>query len=117
MSAFVEAKPHTVAFGKSGRTQQKKKPASESVIALNKALEEAQEQSGIVNTIPRKGTVRMVRVADIRASFARHYRPKAVGGKNADAQRQAFTRAMKAVLEEGTVKQELGRGGLALAEG
>ena len=31
------------------------------------------------------------------------YRPKGGGNKGADAQRQAFTRAMKAILEELTV--------------
>jgi hypothetical protein len=69
-------------------------------------LEEAQEQSGADRTIPGKGAVRVVQVADVRASFARHYRPMGDVGKNADGQRQAFKRALKGVLEEGTVKQE-----------
>jgi hypothetical protein len=104
-SAFVEPKSHTAGFGKSGRTEQKKKPVSESLIAFNKALEEAQQESRIDRNVPGKGTVRVVQVADVRSSFARHYRPKGGGNKGADAQRQAFTRAMKAILEEGAVKQ------------
>jgi hypothetical protein len=106
VSAFVDPKPNTAGFNRSGRTQQKKKPIPESMIAFNKAFEEAQEQSGIVRTIPGKGSVRAVLVADVRASFARHYRTKGHGGNSADGQRQAFLRAMKAVLDEGTVKQE-----------
>jgi hypothetical protein len=106
VSAFVEAKPDTAGFIRSGRTQQKKKPIPESLTAFNKALEEAQEQSGIDRIIPGKGTVRTVQVADVRASFARHYQPKGGSRKNADAERQAFTRALKGILEEGTVKQE-----------
>jgi hypothetical protein len=104
-SAFVEPKSHTAGLGKSGRIEQKKKPLSESLIALNKALEEAQQESRIDRNVPGKGTVRVVQVADVRSSFARHYRPKGGGNKGADAQRQAFTRAMKAILEEGAVKQ------------
>jgi hypothetical protein len=42
----------------------------------------------------------------LAVDLPRHYRPKDGVGKSADAQRQAFTRAMKANLEEGTVKQE-----------
>jgi hypothetical protein len=61
-------------------------------------------------------TVRGVQLADVRASFACHYQPKGCGRKNAE--RQAFTRALKAVLEEGTVEQRtVGSEGLALAEG
>jgi hypothetical protein len=52
-----------------------------------------------------KGTVRAVQVADVRASFARHYRAKGGIGKSPDGLRQAFTRAITGVLEEGMVKQ------------
>jgi hypothetical protein len=69
-------------------------------------LEEAQEQFGTIRTILGKGTVRAVLVADVRASFARYYRTKGHGGNNADGQRQAFSRGLKRVLDEGTVKQE-----------
>jgi hypothetical protein len=50
--------------------------------------------------------VRTVRVTDVRASFARHYRSKGGLAKSADAQRQAFTRALRAALAEGLVKQD-----------
>jgi hypothetical protein len=106
VSAFVDPKPSTAGFGKSGRTQQKRKSAPESLTAFNKALDEVLRQSGADRPIPGKGTVRAVQVADVRASFARIYRPKGGGRKNADAERQAFTRALKAVLDEGTVQQE-----------
>jgi hypothetical protein len=106
VSAFVDPKASTAGFIRTGLTQQKKKPASESLIAFNKALDETLQQSGADRTIPGKGTVRTVRLADVRASFARHYQPKGGSTKNADAERQAFTRALKAVLEEGTVEQE-----------
>jgi hypothetical protein len=49
--------------------------------------------------------VRTVRVTDVRASFARNYRTKGGLAKSADAQRQAFTRALKAALAEGMVNQ------------
>jgi hypothetical protein len=106
VSAFVDPKPSTAGFGKTGRTQQKKKSVPESLTAFNKALDEALERSGADRTISGQGTVRTVRLADVRASFARIYRPKGGGRKNADAERQAFTRALKAVLDEGTVQQE-----------
>jgi AAA domain len=106
VSAFVDPKPSTAGFNSSGRTQQKKKPASESLVALNKAVDEALQQSGADRTIPGTGTVRAVQVANVRAAFARHYRPRGKGGKNTDGQRQAFKRALKAVLEEGSVKQD-----------
>jgi hypothetical protein len=105
VSAFVEAKPNTAGH-RSGRTQQKKKPIPESMVAFNKALDQALQQSGGDRTIPGKGTARIVQVADVRASFARHYRPRGKGGKSADGQRQAFKRALKGVLEEGSVKQD-----------
>jgi hypothetical protein len=117
VSAFVDPKPNTSGFVKSGRTQQKKKPIPESMIAFNKALEEAQQESGIDRNVPGKGTVRVVQVADVRSSFARHYRPKGGGNKGADAQRQAFNKG-----DEGRSGRRngearvLGWGGLALAE-
>jgi hypothetical protein len=50
--------------------------------------------------------LRTVRVTDVRASFARNYGSKGGLAKSADAQRQAFTRALKAALAEGMVKQD-----------
>jgi len=41
-----------------------------------------------------------------RASFARNYGSKGGLAKSADAQRQAFTRALKAALAEGMVNQD-----------
>jgi hypothetical protein len=59
----------------------------------------------------RKGQRRQDdRVTDVRASFARNYGSKGGLAKSADAQRQAFTRALKGVLDEGIVKQESSEG-------
>jgi len=106
VSAFVDPKASTAGFIRTGRTQQKKKSVPESLIAFNQALDETLQQSGADRTIPGKGTVRAVQVANVRASFARHYRPGGHGGNGLDGQRQAFKRALRAVMEEGTVKQE-----------
>jgi hypothetical protein len=38
VSAFVDPKPRTAGFNRSGRTKQKKKPIPESLIAFNKAF-------------------------------------------------------------------------------
>ena len=46
------------------------------------------------------------RVTDVRASFARNYGARGGLAKSADAQRQAFTRALKAALAEGLVSQD-----------
>jgi ribosomal protein L9 len=54
----------------------------------------------------RTKNVKTVGVIDVRASFARNYGAKGGLAKSADAQRQAFTRALKAVLAEGLVKQD-----------
>jgi hypothetical protein len=54
---------------------------------------------------PGRGkNVRTVRVTDVRASFARNCGAKGGLAKSADAQRQAFTRALKAALADGLVK-------------
>jgi hypothetical protein len=77
------------------------------VAALAEAFEESLVQFGSPRTVP--GTdknVRTVRVADVRASFARNHGSKGGLTKRADAQRQAFTRALKAALAEGMVKQD-----------
>jgi hypothetical protein len=50
--------------------------------------------------------VRTVRVTGVRASFARNDGAKGGLAKSADAQRQAFTRALKGVLPEGLVNQD-----------
>jgi hypothetical protein len=65
VSAFVDPKPN-----------QKKKSVPESLTAFNNALDETLQQSGADRTTPGKGTGRTVRLAEVRASFARHYRPK-----------------------------------------
>jgi len=75
--------------------------------AFTEALEESLVQFGSPRTVP--GTdknARTVRVTDVRASFARNYGSKGGLAKSADAQRQAFTRALKAALAEGLVKQD-----------
>jgi AAA domain len=105
-SAFVEPKSVSAGFGKFVRGQKKKAPAQSST-AFVKAFEESLQQFGIDRTCPSSGkSVRAVRVSDVRASFARKYCPEGGAGKAGDAQRQAFTRALKAALAEGTVKQD-----------
>jgi hypothetical protein len=47
-----------------------------------------------------------VKVGLFRASFARNYGARGGLAKSADAQRQAFTRGLKAVLAERLVKQD-----------
>jgi hypothetical protein len=79
----------------------KKAQSPTPIIPFNKAIEAEGPRS---NSILGNGVGRQV--ADVRASFARIYRPKGGGRKNADAERQAFKRALTAVLEEGTVHQE-----------
>lgn len=63
-------------------------------------------------------TAPAVRVSDVRASYTRPYRAEGRLGNLADAQRLAFTKAMKATLAEGTVKQKSRDGtDLAVARG
>jgi hypothetical protein len=47
-----------------------------------------------------------VKVGLLRASFARNYEAKGGLAKSADAQRQAFTRALRAALAERMVNQD-----------
>ena len=80
----------------------KEEGALNSLTAFTEALEESPVQFGSPRAVP--GTdknVRVVRVTDVRASFARNYGSKGGLAKSADAQRQAFTRALKAALAEG----------------
>jgi hypothetical protein len=84
----------------------RRRPLS-SVAVFTEAFEESLVQFGSPRTVP--GTdknVRTDRVTDVRASFARNYGSKGGLAKSADAQRQAFTRAPKAALAEGLVKQD-----------
>jgi hypothetical protein len=80
----------------------KEKRALNPLTAFTEALEESPVQFGSPRTVP--GTdknVRVVRVTDVRASFARNYGSKGGLAKSADAQRQASTRALKVALAEG----------------
>ena len=105
-SAFVEPKTVTAGFGRIVRGQKKRAPAQSST-AFAKAFGEALEQVGIDRTCPGSDrVVRAVRVSDLRASFAREYYPGGGAGKAGDAQRQAFTRALKAALADGLVRQD-----------
>jgi hypothetical protein len=89
------------------RRSKKQKAPPQSLAAFTQAFEDSLERFGDPRTVP--GTdkdVRAVRVTDARASFARNYGSKGGLAKSADAQRQAFTRALKAALAEGLVKQD-----------
>jgi hypothetical protein len=105
-SAFVEPKTVTAGFGQPAKSQKKKTPSS-GLVAFNLAFEEALKESGEDRLVPPDGkSVRMVRVKDVRASFDRHHKPASTPANLADAQRQAFTRATKAILSEGKVRRE-----------
>jgi hypothetical protein len=104
-SAFVEPKTVTAGFGQSAGSQKKKTPSPGSA-AFNTAFEEALKDSGMNRLVPPHGkSVRMVRVTDVRASFDRKYKPAGTPADLADARRQAFKRATKAILDEGEVRK------------
>jgi hypothetical protein len=73
--------PPNLAVRPLDRTQQKKKLLPKSLIAFSKVLEEAQGAVRDYQEHSREGTVRAVQVADVRASFARQYRPGGGGGE------------------------------------
>jgi hypothetical protein len=101
-----QARPITAGFVKFAGGP-KEKGALNPVTAFTQASEESLVQFGSPRTVP--GTdknVRTDRVTDVRASFARNYGSKGGLAKSADAQRQAFTRALKAALAEGPVSQD-----------
>jgi hypothetical protein len=102
VSAFVNPNPQAAGFVRPNLTEEK--PIAESRHCLQQTLGGGPGAVGTIWTILGKGTVRAVQVADVRASFNRHYRAKSGIGKSPDGLRQA--RAMKGVLEEGMVKQE-----------
>jgi hypothetical protein len=104
-SAFVEPKTVTAGFGQVTRSQKKKTP-SPGLVAFNSAFDEALKDSGEDRLIPPDGKkVRMVRSKDVRASFDRHHKPASTPANLADAQRQAFARATKAILAEGEIRK------------
>jgi hypothetical protein len=91
----------------SSSPEARRRRALSSVAALAEAFEESLVQFGSPRTVPgRDKDVRTVRVTDVRASFARNYGFKGGPAKSADAQRQAFTRALKAALAEGLLNQD-----------
>lgn len=102
-SAFVDAKTVTAGFGKASGSP-KRKPPTQSQTAFLTAFEESLAQFGRAWAFPGIASP-AVRASDTKASFARNYRPEGQPGKTADAQRQAFTRAMKAALEEGNIRK------------
>jgi hypothetical protein len=104
-SAFVEPKTVTAGFGQPARSQKKKTP-SPGLVTFNLAFEEALKDTGVERIVLPDKSVRMVRVSDVRASFDRHYKPAGTPANPADAQRQAFTRALKAIPAESKIRKE-----------
>jgi hypothetical protein len=85
----------------------KKRAPYQSWTAFTEALMNPLCNSEVLGQCPEgTKTSGPTRVTDVRASFARNYGAKGGPAKSADAQRQAFTRALKAALAEGLVKQD-----------
>jgi hypothetical protein len=86
------------------RRSKKRKVPPQSLTAFAAVFEESLVQFASPGWCPeRTKTSGPFESRNVRASFARNYGAKGGGlTKSADAQRQAFTRALKAALAEGS---------------